>query len=61
MAPFGTCTGWNVMSSGPFKGQMCLFASPVGGFIPFAKTKDERLRSGDPRLSLEERYQTHDD
>lgn len=60
MAPFGTYTGWNVMSSGPFKGQMCLFASPVGGFIPFAKTKDERLRSGDPRPSLEERYQTHD-
>jgi hypothetical protein len=40
---------------------MCLFASPVGGFNPFAKAKDERLRSGDPRLSLEERYQTHDD
>ena len=60
MAPLGTYTGWNVMSSGPFKGQMCLFASPVGGFIPFAKTRDERLASGDPRPSLEERYRTHD-
>jgi hypothetical protein len=60
MAPLGTYTGWNVMSSGVFKGQMCLFASPVGGFIPFAKTKAERLASGDPRLSLEERYHTHD-
>ena len=60
MAPLGTYTGWNVMSSGPFKGQMCLFAAPVGGFIPFATTKDERLASGDPRPSLEERYQTHD-
>src|SRR6185503_5198715 len=60
MAPLGTYTGWNVMSSGPFKGQMCLFASPVGGFIPFAKTKAERVASGDPRPSLEERYQTHD-
>jgi hypothetical protein len=60
MAPLGTYTGWNVMSSGPFKGQMCLFAAPVGGFIPFASTKAERLASGDPRLSLEERYQTHD-
>jgi Alpha/beta hydrolase domain len=59
-APLGTYTGWNVMSSGPFKGQMCLFAAPVGGFIPFAKTKAERLANGDPRLSLEERYQTHD-
>ena len=60
MAPLGTYTGWNVMASGPFKGQMCLFASPVGGFIPFAKTKAERLASGDPRPSLEERYRTHD-
>ena len=60
MAPLGTYTGWNVMSSGVFKGQMCLFASPVGGFIPFAKTKAERLASGDPRLSLEERYHTHE-
>ena len=24
--------------------------------LPFAKTKDERLASGDPRLSLPERY-----
>jgi hypothetical protein len=60
MAPLGTYTGWNVVSSGPFKGQMCLSASPVGGFIPFAKTKADRLQSGDPRPSLEERYRTHD-
>ena len=60
MAPLGTYTGWNVMSSGPFKGQMCLFGAPSGGFIPFAKTKAERLSTGDPRPSLEERYQTHD-
>ena len=59
MAPLGTYTGWNVISSGPFKGQMCQFGSPVGGFIPFAKTTAERLASGDPRLSLEERYHTH--
>ena len=31
----------------------------VGGMIPFAKTRAERLASGDPRLSLEERYGTH--
>ena len=34
--------------------------SPIGGFIPFAKTKAERTASGDPRLSLEERYKDHD-
>jgi hypothetical protein len=60
MAPLGTYTGWNVISSGPFHGQMCQFGSPLGGFIPFATTKAERLASGDPRLSLEERYQSHD-
>jgi hypothetical protein len=27
--------------------------------IPFAKTKADRLASGDPRLSLEERYKDH--
>ena len=31
-----------------------------GSFLPFAKTKAERLASGDPRLSLEERYPNHD-
>jgi len=29
-------------------------------YLPFAKTKAERLASGDPRKSLEERYKTHD-
>jgi hypothetical protein len=60
MAPLGTYTGWNVISAGPFKGQMCQFGSPVGGFIPFARTKAERTASGDPRPSLEERYHTHE-
>jgi Alpha/beta hydrolase domain len=61
MAPLGTYTGWNVISSGMFKGQLCNNnGTGVAGFIPFAATRAERLASGDPRLSLEERYQTHD-
>jgi hypothetical protein len=32
----------------------------AGGMIPFARTRAERLASGDPRLSLEERYGTHE-
>jgi hypothetical protein len=28
----------------------------AGSFIPFAKTRVERQKSGDPRLSIEERY-----
>ena len=55
-APLGTYLGWNVTRSGFYKGRGCGF---VGGFIPFAKTKAERLEKGDPRLSLEERYKDH--
>jgi Alpha/beta hydrolase domain len=31
-----------------------------GSFIPFASTKAERIATGDPRLSIEERYPTKD-
>jgi hypothetical protein len=51
--PMGTYTGWNPISSGPLKGRE---QSLAGGYIPFAKTKAERLASGDSRLSIEERY-----
>jgi len=51
--PLGTYTGWNPIGSGPLKGRE---ASLAGGYIPFAKTKAERTASGDPRLSIEERY-----
>jgi hypothetical protein len=33
----------------------------AGSYIPFAKTKEEREKSGDPRLSLEERYKDNAD
>ena len=52
--PLGTYTGWNLMKNTP-KDE----CSAMGSFIPFATTKAERLASGDPRLSLEERYGTH--
>jgi hypothetical protein len=56
-APLGTYLGWNVTASGFHKGKVCNYQ---GGWIPFAKTKAERLAKGDPRLSLEERYGTHE-
>jgi hypothetical protein len=31
-----------------------------GAYIPFAKTKAERIAFGDPRPSLEERYPNHE-
>ncbi len=55
--PLGTYVGWNVTQNGYYAGQACGFS---GGYIPFAKTKAERLASGDPRPSIEERYGTHE-
>lgn len=58
-APLGTYLGWNITAGGarPFhQGQICNY---VGGMIPFARTAQERQASGDPRLSLEERYGDH--
>ncbi|HUB33171.1 MAG TPA: alpha/beta hydrolase domain-containing protein [Bryobacteraceae bacterium] len=54
--PLGTYLGWNVTAAGFDKGKVCLLN---GSFVPFARTRGERLASGDPRLSLEERYGTH--
>jgi hypothetical protein len=59
-APLGTYLGWNITADGdkPFhKGQICNY---VGGMIPFARTAAERTATNDPRLSLEERYGSHE-
>ena len=59
-APLGTYLGWNITAAGarPFHaGQICNY---VGGMIPFARTAQERRANQDPRLSLEERYGTHE-
>lgn len=56
-APLGTYTGWNTVAGGFYKGRI---RTNTGGYIPFAKTKAERLASGDPRPSLAERYGTHE-
>ena len=55
-APLGTYLGWNMTAAGFHKGQVCNY---VGGYIPFATTLAERQASGDPRLSLVERYGDH--
>ena len=54
-APLATYLGWNVTASGFAKDRICGFS---GGAVPFAKTRADRLASGDPRLSIEERYGT---
>ena len=54
-APMGTNVGWNVRAG--FRApDLC---SLSGSFIPFAKTRAERLANGDSRRSLEERYHSH--
>ena len=52
-APLGTYAGWNVRAAGFSQGDAC---DLTGSYIPFAVTKAQRLASGDPRLSLQERY-----
>ena len=51
--PIGTYTGWNLGRKDRFEGGLC---NLQGSFIPFAANRAERLATGDPRLSIEERY-----
>lgn len=55
--PTATHTGWNLRALGQAENELC---SSNGSYIPFAKTRDDRLALGDPRLSIEERYPNHD-
>jgi hypothetical protein len=50
--PLATYTGW-ALRSGVWANDGC---EAAGQYIPFAETKAERLASGDPRPSVEERY-----
>ena len=49
----GTYTGWNLQPRSLAENEL---SGLLGSFIPFAKTKTERRKKKDPRLSLEERY-----
>jgi len=52
--PRGTHTGWNLRRQGFAEGELLL----LGSYFPFPATKKDRISSGDPRQSLEERYPT---
>jgi len=55
--PLATYTGWNLYKA-PFpEGALC---DRDGSHSAFASTKTEREAKNDPRLSLEERYGTHE-
>ena len=56
--PIGTYTGWNLQPRLLAEDEL---SGLLGSFIPFVKTKAERNKLGDPRLSLQERYKNHND
>jgi hypothetical protein len=56
--PLGTYTGWALRRAPFAEGEDC---ATTGQFIPFPSTRAERESTGDPRLSIAERYPTHAD
>ncbi len=56
--PIATYTGWNLRN--PSIGAPDALLGLAGGYIPFPTTKAAREASGDPRLSIGERYPTFD-
>ena len=52
--PVATYTGWNLAKAGYAEGALC---SVIGSTLQFAPTRADRLTNGDPRLSIEERYE----
>ena len=56
--PLATYTGWNLFNdrSGPTD----VLSSMQGSYIPLPRTSAERKRTGDPRLSIDERYRDKD-
>ena len=56
--PVATHTGWNLQRKGLAEDELC---GLLGSYIPFSKTKEERGKTGDPRLALAERYKDQAD
>jgi hypothetical protein len=57
--PLGTYTGWNVTI--PQLSELRYLSGLVGGFEPFARTREQRSANGDSRLSITERYRGRPD
>jgi len=57
--PLATHAGWNYRDQSI--GAPDRLAGEIGSYIPFARTKADRDRAGDPRLSIEERYRSRDE
>ncbi|MGB8129745.1 MAG: alpha/beta hydrolase domain-containing protein [Candidatus Angelobacter sp.] len=57
--PLATYTGWNLRD--PSIGAPEQRVSFLGSWIPLTKTAEERKKSGDPRVSIAERYKSQDE
>ena len=53
-----TYSGRNTRAAGYAQGELC---HTLGSYIPFPRTEVERLATGDPRLSIAERYRDNAD
>ena len=56
--PLATYTGWNLFNAE--SGPTTLLSSMQGSYIPLPRTRADRERSKDPRMSIEERYQSRE-
>jgi hypothetical protein len=57
--PLATQAGWNYRDA--TTGAPDQLAGEIGSYIAFPRTKADRQRTGDPRLSIEERYRNRDE
>ena len=57
--PLATQAGWNYRDASI--GAPDRLAGEIGSYIPFARTKADRDRANDPRLSIEECYRNRDE
>jgi hypothetical protein len=57
--PLATQTGWNYRH--PDIGAPDRLSSEIGAYFAFARTREERIATGDSRLSVAERYHGRDD
>jgi hypothetical protein len=57
--PLATHAGWNYRHASI--GAPDRLAGEIGSYIPFPRTRADRDRTGDPRLSIEERYRNRDE
>ena len=57
--PLATQAGWNYRDTSI--GAPDRLAGEIGSYIPFRAARADRERTGDPRLSIEERYKGRDE